>query len=233
LLILSFLVLGFAKAQNIQFEDAKFKKELLSASPNNRIAKDADGNSITIDANGDGEISQAEALNIYQLDIGGRKGKFDIGWKKIVSIKGIEYFANLTTLSCALSKQKSLDLSKNINLQFLYLSAEIQTLDISKNINLTELYLRNCTGITSLYMKNGVKKNFNNNIGYGFRGTNLNYICCDEDEIDDVKKYMKNLAAEKSLAKGWQFSNLTVTSDCGTESTKEIPQEKTDSYPNP
>ena len=364
--ILSFLALGFAKAQNIQFEDANFEATLLSASPDNKIAKDAKGNSVAIDANGDGKISQAEALNVYQLDIEGERYKYDVE-----SMKGIEYFTNLTVLSCLnfyklknldvsnmpnlvilecsitttggynsaleyldvskninlqrlglqgfagiktmdvskninlqrldlnstrietldvskniellfvnldrtgiktldvskniklwclylsstemqtldISKNisliemylgnteiKILDISKNINLQGLYLSnTKIETLDVSKNTNLKELYLSNtemktldvsnninlgtlnlksCSGFTSLYMKNGVKKTFGGNgKSYIFRGTNLNYICCDEDEIDEVKKYMQDLG---------RTSNLTITSDCETK-----PQEKT------
>jgi len=73
-------------------------------------------------------------------------------------------------------------------------------------------------------MKNGVKKTFSfkHLEGYNFNNTNLNYICCDKGEIDAVKKHMQNLASKNLLAEGWQFSNLTVTSDCGTK-----PQEKT------
>jgi len=95
------------------------------------------------------------------------------------------------------------------------------------------LDLKDSRELTSLYMKNGVKKTFTDWGFYNFKGTNLNYICCDEDEIDAVKEYMQNLASKKSLTDGWQMSNLTVTSDCGTESAKEIPpQEKMASYPN-
>jgi len=128
-----------------------------------------------------------------------------------------------------------LDVSKNVSLQKLNLrSTGIETLDVSRNRKLVALDLINSNKLTSLYMKNGIKKNFVWLGGYDFYSTNLNYICCDEDEIDVVKKYMQNLAEKNLLADGWQMSNLTVTSDCGTESTKEIfPQGKTASYPNP
>jgi len=111
---------------------------------------------------------------------------------------------------------QTLDISKNINLQGLRIlnNTEIKTLDVSHNINLNFLQFDGCTGLTSLYMKNGVKKNFES-FGYGFYGTNLNYICCDEDEIDTVKTYMRNK------------DNLTVTSDCGTE----IPPQKNKAIP--
>ena len=326
--ILSFLTLDFGKAQNIQFEDAHFKAKLLHGAK----AKDTNGNPIAIDANGDGEISQAEALNVYQLNIGGEQD--------IKSLKGIEYFTNLTVLNCYnfyslkslniskniklqeldlsnteietldLSKNinlqtlslegdpglktldiskniklqnlwlsgtriktldisknvnlqkldlhspkiktldvsknikleflglvnigiKALDLSKNINLQELYMEDNdtIQTLDVSGNTNLTNLNFRWCTGLSSLYMKNGVKKAFSINYSphsqnYDFIGTNLSLICCNEDEIDEVKDYMQNLADHNLLADGWQMSNLTVTSDCGITDIKESLKKK-------
>jgi len=88
-----------------------------------------------------------------------------------------------------------------------------------------------------LYMKNGVKKtfalgynDFNDLLNYGggayfFNYTSLNYICCDEDEVDAVKNYMQS-----------SVNNVTVTSDCepyglGTEDLS--PQAKVALYPNP
>jgi len=115
-LILSFLALGFAKAQNIQFEDPNFKTILLESSPDNKIAYSTNGNYVAIDANGDGEISRAEALNIRELLIsdGGAVPPF------IHSMKEIEYFTNLTTLNCYdLLKLESLDLSALIKLETL------------------------------------------------------------------------------------------------------------------
>ena len=527
-LILSFLALGFAKAQNIQFEDAKFKAMLLSSpqmppdpypsygqityyGQNQIIAKDVNGNVVAIDTNGDGEISQAEALNIYQLDIhdDGRTGSDGIIWDVYIkSMKGIEYFTNLTQLTCtnfislesldlsALTKLKelnysgaffvnvygsvfvgslsnlilpetptleslkcsgnmisnldflsghpnlkkltldyinaeninitgaqfphleelsvlqripdvnvtvsdlpelttfncgvpsnnssdlsswfyydnnvpniilslsnlpkidtlniqgknitinnlpnltslncsariddpvgsfrpgsveslvlngvpklteiyadnhklksldlsklpnlvtlslwgrnddwpptstleNLDVSKNINLQTLYLSennistldvskninlqtlglynnANLKTLDVSHNINLVKLGLYGCTGLTSLYMKNGVKKTFYTSYGdprfylfpdsYYLNNTNLNYICCDEDEINAVKDYMQSFTQWDNNTQSEYTLNPTVTSDCetyglGTEDLS--PQAKATLYPNP
>jgi len=520
-LILSFLALGFTKAQNIQFEDAKFKAMLLS-SPQpldiqyndpyyglNRItAKDANGNVVAIDANGDGEISQAEALNIYQLDIHDDGRTWYDGTTRdvyIKSIKGIEYFTNLTQLTCTnfislesldlstLTKLKelnysgaffvdvygsvfvgslsnlilpetptlevldvsgnmissldflsgypnlkkltldyinveninitgaqyphleelsvmqripdvtvtvsdlpelttfncgvppnnssdlsswfydtnnppniilslsdlpkittlviqgknitidnlpnlssldcsarvdsyytgyypgrveslllsgvpklteigaynqrlktldlsnvpnlvtlglshyiidstltleNLDVSKNINLQALYLGENsiptldvskninlktlklgdnysLQTLDVSHNINLVNLELWGCTGLTSLYMKNGVKKTFDTSTwgalsrvdnNYYLNDTSLNYICCDEDEIDAVKEYIQSFTQWDNNTQSKYTLNPTVTSDCepyglGTEDLS--PQPKVALYPNP
>ena len=329
----------------IQFKDANFKALLLSASPDNGIAKDASGNSIAVDANGDGEISYGEALNVYQL----LATNFTASNTHISYIGEIQYFTNLTNLTCRyfyslqsldLSKNtnlttvdlfdttgistldvskninlreldlnydgnlQTLDVSKNINLQTLDLSftqmetvdlsknislahlflngSKLKTLDLSKNINLQTIDLRNNTDIktldvskninlqwmqlsgttietldvsfninlnaldiegnsnlTSLYMKNGVSKTFDpttSGNGYDFLGTNLKYICCDEDEIDRVKDYMRGLGTDDLLVEGWGFSNLTVTSDCETSGlgTEDLsPQAKATLYPNP
>jgi len=161
-------------------------------------------------------------------------------WLNNIRMKTLDISKNINLRSLNISKNidllslnnilysiriKTLDISKNINLQTLDLyNTKIETLDVSHNINLVSLNLTDCSKLTSLYMKNGVKKIFNypsyNN--YDFRWTNLKYICCDEDEIDTVKDYMQNLGEKKLLANSWQMSNLTVTSDCGTADAKEI-----------
>ncbi|MGM5629470.1 T9SS type A sorting domain-containing protein [Apibacter raozihei] len=68
-----FIILNFSgniMAQNIKFTNDELKKHLLSSSPENEVAKDINGNPMVIDANGDGEISIQEALNVYQLKVG-------------------------------------------------------------------------------------------------------------------------------------------------------------------
>jgi len=405
-LVLSILALSFAKAQNISFEDANFKALLLSASPSNGIARDASGYAVAIDTNNDGEISYEEVLNVYRL------GSFDSPFMAdIVSMKEIQYFTNLTSLSGVLPSLESLDLSKNINLQtmevdntqietldlskninlknlslrgnpnlktidisenvnltgldlsivnsinsgietldvskninltslnltgctkigtldvskninlqylfldntnietldvsknislqnlelgynnkietldvskninlsWLYLGSSsmiktidvskninlqmldldntgietldvskninlqslildntsIETLDVSSNLNLVGLYIQGCTALTSLYMKNGVSKTFDNN--YNFQGTDLKSICCDEDEIATVKDYMQNLATNDLLAAGWQASDLVVGANCENLGTEDLSlqQAKATLYPNP
>jgi hypothetical protein len=56
-------------SQIISFPDPNFKNVLIGASAS-YIAKDISGNSIVIDANGNGEIEESEALNVYYLHIG-------------------------------------------------------------------------------------------------------------------------------------------------------------------
>jgi len=184
-LILSFLALSFAKAQNIQFEDANFKAKLLSApydclsygnysDGSDRcyvVAKDVNGNAVAIDTNGDGEISQAEALNIYQLDIRGANITPSIPDQlKITSLKGIEYFTNLTVLSCrnlplldnldvsALTKLKELDCSMYVSGLYTsgwVLTGKLSNLILPKTQTLEVLHCDN-TSISSLDFLAGI-----------------------------------------------------------------------------
>ncbi|WBZ97159.1 T9SS type A sorting domain-containing protein [Chryseobacterium wangxinyae] len=56
-------------SQNLNFTDSKFKALILSSNSTNGIAKNLSGNSIAIDANGDGEIQTAEAQQVVILDV--------------------------------------------------------------------------------------------------------------------------------------------------------------------
>ena len=56
-------------SQNLNFSDSKFKALILSSTSTNEIAKDLTGNSIAIDANGDGEIQISEAQQVVTIDV--------------------------------------------------------------------------------------------------------------------------------------------------------------------
>ncbi|UEQ78754.1 T9SS type A sorting domain-containing protein [Chryseobacterium arthrosphaerae] len=60
---------SIAYAQHLNFSDAKFKALLLSSNATNHIVQDFNGNSIAIDANGDGEIQLSEAQQVKVLTI--------------------------------------------------------------------------------------------------------------------------------------------------------------------
>lgn len=86
-----------------------------------------------IDVNRDGEMSEREALLATDIDCR------DYG---INSIKGIEYFMNLTKLTLYDNKLKLFDISKNAELTELYSSScDLVALDITKN---TELAILQC-----------------------------------------------------------------------------------------
>lgn len=101
-LILLFFLSGFvAPSQVINFPDIHFKARLMQSSVNTNIASDSNGNYMVIDANGDNEIEVAEAMAVYQLEIGS---------SSITSLSGIENFVNLRWLNCSGNLISSLSL---------------------------------------------------------------------------------------------------------------------------
>lgn len=90
------------QAQIINIPDANFKDKLLAADVTNGIAVKTTGGNFKIDANSDGEIQVTEAQSV---------GKLSIGLSYISSLIGIEYFTNLTSLSCQNNQLADLDLS--------------------------------------------------------------------------------------------------------------------------
>ncbi len=132
--ILFFTLLAFAslKAQIVNIPDANFKAKLLAANTTNFTAKDANANSMVIDANGDGEIQNTEAANVYGLNV---SGNF------ISNLTGIELFTSLTFLNCEENLLTTLDVSGATSLEGLHCSSnQLTTLDVSQNTSLEGLY---------------------------------------------------------------------------------------------
>ncbi|MEG0217390.1 MAG: hypothetical protein RR655_03595 [Raoultibacter sp.] len=71
----------------------------------------------------------------------------DIHWSDITTLQGIEYFTDLTSLTCRASKIEALDLAKNTALTTLNCSGDPY---ISTRSNLTTLYVSKNTALTSL-----------------------------------------------------------------------------------
>jgi len=103
-LILYMLLLSscFAVAQAIVVPDTNFKAKLLQANAGNNIAKNSAGNSMMIDANYDGIITENEAHVVRELYISN---------SNISSLAGIEYFINLKKLDCDENTIATLDIS--------------------------------------------------------------------------------------------------------------------------
>src|SRR5690606_15406641 len=148
--------------QIVNIPDTNFKNRLLSASSSNSIAKNENGDNITIDLNGDGEIQVSEAVSVYQLQVTN---------SSIQDLTGIEAFINLTSLSCGSNNLTELNISNNENLVILdCMSNNLTELDISNNISLTELLCNN-NNLTQL--------NIYNNI-------NLTILGCDHNNLSDL-----------------------------------------------
>ena len=91
----------------------------------------------------DGVITDEEIATVTRIDV---------PYKKIKSLKGIEYFTALEMLDCGSNQLTDLDLSKNTSLTFLNCySNQLTSLDLSKNTLLSDLDCSN-NQLTSLNM---------------------------------------------------------------------------------
>jgi len=165
LLLLALCLFSSLNAQIINFPDTNFKAKLLEADVVNAIAKDKNQKNIKIDLNGDGEIDQSEASNVYYLTV----SESDIS-----SLIGIKSFNNLLDLNCYINNISDLDISDMPNLLFANCninkieninyngSLNLRGLNCSSNLlkhldlsNLTELIELNCQDnqLTSLDVK--------------------------------------------------------------------------------
>ncbi|WP_185965495.1 T9SS type A sorting domain-containing protein [Flavobacterium zepuense] len=169
------LFTALAGAQVISIPDAAFKAALLSATTNNDIARDNDGDSIIIDVNGDGNIQQSEALMVFKLKVEN---------EGIASLAGVEYFYNLHELECNENQLTVLNVA-GLN----YLEAvecadnQIIELDFSANPMLTEL-ICNDNNLTYIGLKNGAAHSSGTN-GVNEWGNNpdLEFVCIDDFEV--------------------------------------------------
>ena len=155
-LCISLGLTSLTNAQIIEFPDANFKAMLLNASTDNSIATNASHFTITIDVNGDGEIQESEALQVYQLNISNAQ---------ITDLSGIEYFTNIGSLNCSYNQLTSLaGIATLPNLEKFYCSHnQFTTLDVSGLSTLTDLGCNNNL-ITSLTLTENLKSlNCSNN----------------------------------------------------------------------
>lgn len=117
-------------AQVVNIPDNAFKAVLLASATDNGTAKNAMGAAIAIDANNDGEISEAEAADVAGLDVSGAS---------IYALDGIAYFVNLETLDCSYNS--------------------LATLDVSANTALSDLTCSN-NNLVTMFVKNGLNETF-------------------------------------------------------------------------
>ena len=139
------LLSGFVNAQIVNIPDANFKSLLLASSPNFAVAKDALGNPIVIDVNGDSEIQVSEALLVYQLFINS---------SQITQLTGLENFTNITYFDCSNTSLFTLNVTALTNLVTLKCdSAELTSLNVSGLTNLKNLFCMT-NQLTSLNLSN-------------------------------------------------------------------------------
>lgn len=153
------------------------------------------------DVNKDGVVSMDEASTVFHIDIRERK---------IYSLKGLEYFPQLTVLHASYNQLSSIDVSRNTQLNELYcydnnltslnvsnnikltkLSCSVnalKSLDISKNTQLTALYCAGCL-LTSIDVSNN---------------NQLRTLDCSENCLKTIDiSCLPNL--DRSVGMGWDY----------------------------
>ncbi|MCF6132443.1 DUF7619 domain-containing protein [Flavobacterium wongokense] len=123
-------VLGL-NAQVINFPDANFKARILQSATTNYVAKNLAGNYFKIDANSDGEIEVAEALQVSMLNA---------SYASISYLDGLENFSNLKEFTCGNNNLTATDFTNLVNLETLGCSNnQYAILDLSGMVNLKYL----------------------------------------------------------------------------------------------
>ena len=138
LLLLLFLLAYGLKAQIVNIPDSSFKESLLSL---NTIAKDQNGNIISLDANNDSEIQVSEAEAVWDL-MANHTGE---------SVVGLEAFINLRKLYFGYaSNNVSFTMLSNLEELTLDIVTGMQSLDISNLIHLKKLYITYSDVLTTI-----------------------------------------------------------------------------------
>ncbi len=192
-LLFLFCTVGVLQAQIVFIPDGNFKNKLLEASPSNIIAKDANGNNITIDTNGDNEIQETEALSVYELDVYA---------SEISDLSGIEYFVNLINLNCSENNLTQLDLSSNPNLRYMWV---IHNPDLSYvNVKNGSAFPEDVGDTDWIHIWGNLP--------------NYCYVCADEFEIAHIAPYLnifstygKHVSSYCTFYPGGNYNTITGT----------------------
>jgi hypothetical protein len=198
-LLIGLLIYCNAHSQTIVFSSAPFKATVLAASVNNTIAYDINSNPMRIDVNNDGEVSYAEAANVYSLRLA------DIN-PVIYNINGIEHFVNLTWIDISASRITQTNLAALMpHLQYLYCN-RMGTL--VSNLNISGLDLKILEGASNSAMIpyfNGTGPN-----GSVSQFTNLETLACDGNTLTNLDiaglSHLKSLTCSSN-----SLTNLDLT----------------------
>ena len=108
--------------------------------------------------------------------------------KNIQNSKGLEYFDNLENINLSNSLLSTLDLSKNLKINDLYIRncQNLKNIDLSKNLEINDLYIRNCQNLKNIDLSKNLE-------------INDLYICNCEN--------LKNIDLSKNL----KLENLNIT----------------------
>jgi len=184
LLYILLLCSCFAGAQAIVVPDANFKAKLLQANAGNNIAKNSAGNSMMIDTNYDGIITESEAHEVRELYISN---------SNISSLAGIEYFINLKKLDCDENTIAIVDISSLENLvSFRGIFNGMTSLTVSNlsNLEVLDCSYNNLTSIdlTGLESLRELNTSINPNLtALDVSGSvNLEVVNCNSNNLSDL-----------------------------------------------
>lgn len=210
LYVSALLLLAFsATAQIINIPDANFKARLLAADVTNNTARDINNNNMKIDANGNGEIEQNEALLVYRLFYTpsppprmmhqDNSGPLSPNVLEIADLTGISYFKKIRKLDVSDNLLVSLDISGLYYIDYLNCA----------NNNLTNLNLNGSGSLFTLNCRN------NNLATLDLNGLDaLNYLYCDNNQLDFLSVYdlsnLRKLYCDNNQLIGIQFGNNTT-----------------------
>jgi hypothetical protein len=142
--LLAFSLFQLGNAQVINFPDIDFKNALLGLPSGPTCAFDALGNNLIVDADGNGEIEQSEALAVYQISINNNAA--------INDLTGIEFFTNVDQLIVMNTSCTILNTSTLVNLRNVMCNDNsIGALDFSNAMALETVQCQN-NQLTALLM---------------------------------------------------------------------------------
>ena len=185
--LLLFLLAFFSvEAQIVNIPDANFKAKLLEADANNIIAKNSSGQFFKIDVDGDNEIQEIEAQQVFSLILDD---------SNIESLEGIFGFTNLSDLECNNNLITEIDFSGFLSLKRVSLDNNpLVSLNV-QNTNLEILGAYN-TSLTSLDLS-GLESLFSVTFVYNTQLTSVNLSNCSSLQI---AYFNSNLLSEINLS---------------------------------
>ena len=199
-LLVTICFYGGVNAQVINIPDANFKAKLIAEQP---LAYDASGQNIKIDLNSDGEIEVTEALKVAALSVHA---------SEISNLSSIEYFTNLTSLTCYGNTLTGLDVSALSKLKYLScFGNKLNSLNIKGLNNLEEVlcHSNNLTSIDLTGLSNLKKIDCESNqlTSLGISNlSNIEYINCQKNKLTTI-----NASGLSSLLKLYCASNLLTS----------------------